>query len=197
MKLQKYPERNLCSVAEVQQYVNNTTSSLTSFIQSSISAVSQSFSNYVGGISEQTYTEYYDGTGTNMLMIMHTPITSISSVQYQLYPTGTFLNFYEGSLSANIQYDDGGWIELYDIRFYQGKNNIKIVYSAGYSTIPADIKQACIEEVAMLMDNSNVTGVGKGNLGIKNKSSSNETYSFENISSSTEKVLDYYRKIIL
>lgn len=97
------------------------------------------------------HTEYHDGNGTRFLYPDQYPITSVSGIWS----------------STNWDWDDD---TLIDSDTYAIKNtncivrkssvftkydnqNIKIIYTAGYSSIPEDLKLACIEEVVRAYKN--------------------------------------------
>jgi len=97
-----------------------------------------------------TYTEKYDGTGTDKLVLNQFPITSITSVKV-----------YDGLDSNNAEVWDT-WVQGTDYErfvyseedtalfvggttFPEGTQNIEVVYVAGYAStaIPKDIERAC------------------------------------------------------
>lgn len=96
------------------------------------------------------YTEKYDGTGTDKLVLKQYPITSITSVKV-----------YDGLDSLNAEVWDT-WVQGTDYErfvysdedttlfvggttFPEGTQNIEVVYVAGYgaTAIPKDIERAC------------------------------------------------------
>lgn len=74
------------------------------------------------------YTEKYSGMGTDFLVLKHYPVQSLSSV--------------ENYNTSNIKIQEKGVIVNTDTVFELGEYNIEITYTAGYSTIPEDIKRA-------------------------------------------------------
>lgn len=111
----------------------------------------------------RTITEYLDGEGDYTLIPKQYPISSITSIN-----------------------DDGNWVwgddTLVSSSAYRIKNNrvivlgqstgyfgdydqnIKLVYVAGYTTIPSDLEFACITEVIRAFDHITSLGVESGSF---------------------------------
>jgi hypothetical protein len=92
------------------------------------------------------YTEYYDGNTQSILYLRNTPITEITSVI-----DDTTYNFsIDGIIDLTkiriIQ--NGKGIFLIDNHFTRGVENVRVEYTAGYETIPEDLKYICIREVS-------------------------------------------------
>jgi hypothetical protein len=110
-----------------------------------IDRVGKSFDTYCDRVFESaTYTEDYDGDRRD-IMLEHYPVTSITSVtdRGQDWTGSTVINssYYKISRdNRHILFSSSATLTRY-------RENIRIVYVAGYTTIPDDIKQACIREV--------------------------------------------------
>jgi hypothetical protein len=92
-------------------------------------------------------TEYYDGDNRNRLYTNRYPITSVSGI----WDDSTW-TWGSDTLTAATSYrisNDGRSIMLKDgYRFYYSNENVKIIYTAGYTTIPYDIEDACIKQIS-------------------------------------------------
>lgn len=104
------------------------------------------FHKYCGWeqFKSKTYTEYQDGIGINSLYVYNYPIISVTSIHDDVnwsYGADTLID------SSSYKIVDEKYIVLKDTTFMKGTQNIKIVYVAGYATIPGDLKKACIKEV--------------------------------------------------
>lgn len=103
--------------------------------------------------AESTYTnEEYDGQGTNALVLRMSPVTDVSSFQYR----NTTENISDWSDVETERYfvdEPSGIVELL---FNQTKawNRYRLTYTAGYSTIPVALAEACATIAAFLTDNS-------------------------------------------
>lgn len=139
------PSNALCTRKEVKDYINikgddNTVDNL---LNDLIGRISTAFESFCGRpFISASYTEYYDGDGSNMLFVDKYPLTSIDSIN-----DDTSWSWGASTLIAatNYRIADERYVIL-DTTLSKGNQNVKIVYTGGYSTIPADLKQACIEE---------------------------------------------------
>ena len=145
---------SLCSLKEVKQYYFSTGGKSPhtgkpeddALLEDLIDSMSVLFETYCDTqFLTRERTEYYDGHGSKFLFPTYSPITSVSGI-----------------------WDDSDWdwgsADLIDSDDYMIKNtntivlkstvfgnhdqNIKIIYTAGHSSTPEDVKLACIEEVS-------------------------------------------------
>lgn len=104
-----------------------------------------------------TYTEKRNGNGLSILFTNQYPINSITSltqIDKDSVVTYTWA-------STDYIYESGqGLIQLRNGTFPQGLQNIKVVYNAGFSTIPVDLQQACIEYAGWIFENRAKERVG-------------------------------------
>jgi hypothetical protein len=97
--------------------------------------------------------ELRDGDDSALLTLVHTPIVSVSALSID----GQVIDPAEAKVYPNyIKFDDSG---EYSARlrssgriFPAGCQNVKVSYRAGYSVIPAEISDACVGQVAFLMN---------------------------------------------
>jgi len=149
---------DLTNAANVKEYLGLSGSDDDTFIGNLIERASEAIENYCRRKFTSTqYTEYHDGRGEPRLVLNHRPIISVTSVHDDLDRA-----FGSGALIDSGDYitrDDEGIIEYLGSAstfpstaacFYDGQLNVKIVYTAGYATIPADVGQACIMLCALL-----------------------------------------------
>jgi len=145
-------DSDLCLAAEVKMFLELNEKEVdieNDMIDKLITNRTSEIHNYcnVEQFKSKEYVEYINGSGTQLLYPRYTPIISVSSI----YNTTT----YDYDSTSLIDSDDyfianDFHIILPDSYFYHGKSNIKITYNAGYSVIPGDLNQACINEVIML-----------------------------------------------
>jgi len=128
--------------------------------------IKDSWSNIVEGLIEEhtgdayggttTYTEYYDGNGTDTLVLRYAPIVSVTSLsiegvdlqstEYKVYSSGYIrLTSVTGSALDRATGSVGS-------AFPVGQQNVLVVYVANDATVPAIVKLAailCISELAL------------------------------------------------
>lgn len=107
-----------------------------------INAASQAIESYCNRkFHSQPYTEFRSGRRQNMLMPYEYPITAVTELNIdnsrQFLPA-TAVD------SGDYSIADRGHTVLLNRLFPQGYGNIKLTYTAGYATIPADVELACI-----------------------------------------------------
>jgi len=159
-------------------------------------------------ILARDYTEDYDGTGTDTIQLKQYPINSITSVcvdEDRQFPSSKEIQLddiiiysEEGKIrrspSGLYVYidDETGKIIKYSV-FNRGKKNVRIIYNAGYSTVPYDIKHAVLEELVMHYEN-----ITKKKVGVTGISAAGEHVSvfLGDLLPTTKMILSSYRKLI-
>lgn len=114
-----------------------------------LSRVISSCSSFFSSICDRTflsasYTLTASGHGTTSLALPESPVTAVSSVSI------------DGSvIPARAGVGGFGWVQVGDkimldggYVFTRGIANISVAYTAGYSAVPYDLEQACIETCA-------------------------------------------------
>jgi hypothetical protein len=136
-----------------------------------IAACSAAIESYLNRTLLATdHVEWYDGTGSNVLVLKNWPVNSVASVSYE----GV-----EYSINSPTDFRTRGirWgkdmIVGSGVVFPKGKMVMRVQYNAGYSEVPDDIEQICTELVALSFKN------GRGDrLGISSKSLADESVSY-------------------
>jgi hypothetical protein len=113
-----------------------------------ISSVSAWFASYCDRTFEHTHWTYtLSGRGGPSIMLPDHPVTSITSVTVDgvtipARPSVTGWGWIQdGSNKITICGATAGWPAC----FSKGAMNVAIAFQSGYSTIPSDLEQACIE----------------------------------------------------
>jgi len=176
----------LTSLTKVKEFLRITDNNDDTLLTNLISRVEKEVKEYCQRDFEATdYTEYYDGDGTDTLLVDNYPINSVS----ELYddPDRDFGADTLIDPSDYVIYSEEGKVVLDGSVFSKGKKNIKIVYNAGYTTIPADLEQAVIKLVAAeyLLGQGSVNVVEGEGQQIRPQKLREEAY----------KILDRYRRI--
>jgi hypothetical protein len=128
-------------------------------------------------LTVSTVTEYYDGTGTSILILKNYPIIVLTSINMdvnRVFDTSTIVSSSDYYVDSNA-----GRIELLGGNIWKkGQKNIQVIYSRGWETIPLDLKQAGLELAAIKWKESQV---GEGRIGIVQTTSK-----FSDVESRTE-----------
>jgi len=137
---------NLCSLPELKLFVG---------INKSDETLDTQLEEYINGASwllkeetkrflkAQSITEYHDGTGSDVIMLRHRPVNSVTTLH-----SDSARSFGSTTLIDSDDYQvyaKGGYIVVTDAGLDVGARVIKVVYNGGYSTIPYDLKMAAIE----------------------------------------------------
>ena len=164
-----------------------------------IAAAQSLFERYCGRMfDEATFTEYWNGDGTDLLFVKNYPIISITSIHDD---TG------DHTYGASTLLDPTGYaiindnhVQLYSTLFNKSVNNVQIIYVAGYSDetgdhvpIPEELRQACIQQVGWIFKR------GKGHqYGINTKTLDDGSIGFIETSAllpSVRETLRLYRRV--
>lgn len=139
-----------------------------------LSATEQSIEKWLGRKMLSTArTEYFSGSGRSLLILGQRPVTAVSTVRvdqngYGGHGSDAFaadtewelgVDFFPRSLAADES--NPGMLEAIGGVWPEGQQNIKVTYTAGYSTIPDDFQNAlhviCGEAYAMIAKGGKVT----------------------------------------
>lgn len=153
----------LCTVADVKELlgIDSGDSSKDNLITRKINQATDMIEGYCllpynHHFKEATYTnETFDGGYSNYIQLGGAPVSSVSSFQYRdtrlnedswttIDTNDYFIDSDTGMLLLN-HYTWGGWA------------GFRASYTAGYSTIPSDLSEACATLAAHLVNNSNLS----------------------------------------
>lgn len=111
------------------------------------------------------YTEYAWGRGGKRLELRRGPINSVTSVEdvtYDAVAAETLTTVQAGDYFARSLASEGslipGWLERHHGTWLAGQRNYRVVYNAGFSTVPFDLEQACIETVIWMLNQRKSSG---------------------------------------
>lgn len=147
----------LCSVADVKESLGISGSSQDNLIIRKINQATdiiESFCNLPRDhhFKQATYTnEYYDGSSSNTLTLKMVPVTTITSFKRHDSPeSGSSYS----DVESNLYYSDlsSGVIKLL-FNTTNDWNGYSITYTAGYSTIPYDLQEACVTLAGYFVQN--------------------------------------------
>jgi hypothetical protein len=136
----------------------------------------------------QTYTEYHSGRRSNILLPIQYPITAIVELRMDLdrlwTDPSTLLDI------TKLFIHDSGQSVVYDGIFGSGYSNLRLIYTAGYTTIPTDLELACVWMVEWFYRHRT-----RGDMGRKTVSKGDESISIHDALPPmvTELLLQYKR----
>lgn len=210
----------IVSVSDVKTYLGISGSSEDAFLAVAVASADAAIKSYLKRPVEQTtFTSYLNGNGRRTLYLPNAPVQSITSIHLdpdRVFGADTLLtdgaDYYleiEGSLLAPsyawkgaVHRLNGVWPGVSRVDGLvtvaaAGEANIKVVYVAGWATVPADIKQAAYQYVTALRSDRG----GEGPM----QSESFDYYSRSRFSpedeakafGSIKHLLSAYRKVVL
>jgi len=111
-------------------------------VENLINSTSESIEQFLKRrLNSDTYTERQDGRNSGRLLTRQWPITAITSIHIDaegLFASDTLVDAADYTIE-----DDETMVEIINRLFPFGRRNIKIVYTAGFATIPSDLAYAC------------------------------------------------------
>ena len=152
-----------------------------------VSAASQYIQTWLNRqIASADYLEIRDGTGGQRLQFACFPVTAVLSltIDGQDVPAAPSFNA-AGYRFSSTQLSIRGY------RFKRGAQNVVIAYTAGYSTTPPEVAQACIELVSLRYRERTRIGEISRSLG----GAETVSYAQKDMSDATKTLLQQYRLV--
>jgi hypothetical protein len=140
---------DFCTVAELKAWLpnqgNNDDTTLQSLITNGSAQILQYLSRaHILASVIGTLNENYDGNDSDRLLPHFYPIISVASVSVD----GVAISQATSAVMAGFLWSSR-IIYLRGFRFCRGVQNVALIYTAGYSIVPLDLKQAAIEAFAL------------------------------------------------
>jgi len=141
---------DLCTVAELKAWLpnqgNNDDVGLQALITNASTVILNEYMNRPHILSSVlgTLNETYDGNGSAKLLPHFFPIISVASVTVDGVP----IPLSTSPVAAGFGWDSRK-IFLRGFQFTCGMQNVALAYTAGYSSVPLDLKQAAVEAFAL------------------------------------------------
>jgi hypothetical protein len=188
---------NLITLEELKDYLGDTGGALHNKYTMLINAVSQRFNTETRrDLKARQQTEYYDGDGGTELLTDNYPInsgttatTSMAAIDIRIDTARSYSTSSKVGSTQIIIDSKYGRIRLDGEAFDSGEHSVKIVYNAGYSTTPDDLKYAAME-----MCRFNLNREKDNRIGVRSDSGEGASRSYEtDMPWSVRQVLDLYR----
>lgn len=132
-------------------------------------------------LESASHTDTVDGQGTSFIVLDHTPVTAVTSISY--WDGDSWVALVDGDDYVRMEIKDGATIYLDSYTFAEGTSNYRIVYTAGYSTIPYDLQLGMKKLVRLRWDE---TPFGANRFGVSSKSNQGGVQSNANFDLDTE-----------
>lgn len=117
----------------------------------------------------QEYSETYNGPGGFLLPLRNTPIAEVASLRVGGV---SIRRASDGSAApSGYRFDQAAVYLVGGAQFERGVQNVSVVYTAGYTEVPADIEQVTIELVGQKFKE-------KGRIGEQSKSLAGQAMTF-------------------
>lgn len=155
----------LTDLASVKEYLGITASTDDTLIGNLITRAQSMIETYCNrdSFDSASYTEYRDPNRRNSVVVRNTPITVLTSVSTRATSstwTAVSSDEYDfdadsgtvGIVSTSVDVWARGGVnpDMVQGRLGTGLKAVQIVYTGGYSSIPGDLEQGCIDLVAHL-----------------------------------------------
>lgn len=165
MALVSYALTSLDNLKEVLGVTDNAQDAL---LTNLINRATDTIESYCGRrFASTAYTdEEYDGTGTRYINAKQYPITALTAYEHNSGASGTTdWNTLQNDYIKYIDDGQGPGQFLYDQGFIRGIRNYRFTYTAGYTTIPYDLEQACLDLCTWFYNSRKNMGLQSETLG--------------------------------
>lgn len=148
----------LMTITDAQQALDLTAAEVADalpWLERAIDSLSQTIEKLCGRqFIARSYTENLHGTGTETLALAHRPVNSVTSI---VTVSGAGSSETTSAVDATTYRvdTDAGIIELLDGIWARGFRNVRIVYNAGYTTVPYGVLQIAREVLAEYWEGRN------------------------------------------
>lgn len=182
---------SLVSLSEVKNFIgmSGAVSDTDDLLEDLINRVSTLCESYMNrNILTREYTEDHDGKGAMVLFPKQPNITTVSGIwdDYDWEYTDDDL------IDAdNYKIIDENYIVFKNVALNNYTANVRIIYTAGFDSVPDDLIQACISEVARIYKNKNQIDITAKTL-----SDGSVSFSSNKFLSLTYTTLNKYKRLI-
>lgn len=175
------------TLANAKEYLRITGTADDDMITRIITAASQLMIKYMNrDILAADYTERFNGTGNNFHVFGNYPVNSVSFVYVDDIPIMPAIT----DNSAGYTFDDEQLV-LNGAVFYKGRINCKVVYNAGFTEVPSEIEQACLELVSFKY--KQIEHIDQGSKVVAGE---NVSFIVKDIAPFIKVILNNYKKVI-
>jgi hypothetical protein len=145
--------------------------------------------NGVSRLLSTSRTEYFDGDNSDTLHVKAYPISAVTSLYVD--PDRDYGSTTEISSDDYTYYATEGTIKTDGALLAGGHKSIKLTYTGGYSTVPADLQQAVKELVLFWYKRNTDKRVGVASISVGGQSMSYETNIPDSVMSTFKRYRDW------
>jgi hypothetical protein len=179
---------DLTTVANVKLWLGVASGTDDTLLARLVSGVSAWIQEWLGRIiGSAPYTDTLNGNGKTVLAFLRYPVTAVTSVTIDglVIPARTVLGGSGFYFDADFLYLDGYCFTQ------NSRQNVVIVYTAGFAATPLDLEQAAIELIALRYKD-------KDRIGVSSKSIGNEHVTFfsKDFPDDVANVLQSYKRVV-
>jgi len=182
----------LTATATVKTYMGITDTSSDTLIGTIVSSVDASIKRYLGRQIESASiaSETVDGNGIDDFVVLSDwPVTAVATVV--LAGTTLSSSYYAFDATGRLYYKPGG-SDAYGA-WPLGRRNLVVTYTAGYSSVPADLAMAATKQAAQEAKLSAVQGGRLGDRSTILQDGGTAQYVVATWATGVQDVLDTYR----
>jgi hypothetical protein len=139
----------LTTLDHLKEVLGETTNDNNTLLENIINRATDTIESYCNNrrFKSTVYTEeMYDGTGTHYINLRQYPVTEVTVVEQNNGIAGDpHWDVVDSDLGSYIEDGHGPGQLYYEHVFVRGARNYRTTYTAGYTTIPYDLEQACLD----------------------------------------------------
>lgn len=183
---------SLLTLTQLKNYFGSTSTTFDNRFYDLINVVSYRFNLETDRkLKARNITEYHDGDDKNFVQLNEYPINSNStSISIYIDRDRQYGTTSKISSTRIVIYSTQGKVFLRDRHFDNGEVSTKVVYNAGYSSIPFDLQYAAKEMIRLLWNREK-----NNRIGIRSESYDGGSISYEgDMPWSVQKVLEKYKR---
>lgn len=181
---------DLTTVEAVKQYLGTTTTVESAEVQRLVTAASKYLVSALSRpVKSASITWDTNGNGRTVLYLPVQPVTAVSSAAIAgeaalaaATPGGTDEGYLVSGMTLVLR---GGRV------WSRGVLNVRVVYTAGYATVPPEIEQGTIELVAARLRERDRVGIQSRSLGPESV-----TFAREDLPPTVKRLVDQWRRVV-
>lgn len=185
----------ILTLALYKAYLNISGTTYDEILEDMIDSCEAEIEAYLGyPLGSDDFVETLNGEGYNFLHLPHRNVTAVSKLEY--YNGSEWIELVSGVDYDRLIINYGSFIYVDDVIFEKGYSNYRVSYTAGYTTVPADLQLAMKRLLKLRWDE---TPMGRNALGVSSVSDNGGINSSTSISKDDEgkvfKTLDKHKNI--